>query len=41
MDLVVIFGGRSSAEGSGVTENFWRIQIGITGAERWFLPPQR
>gem|GEM_PF-1572466 len=41
MDLALVFGGRTSADAGGATEGFWRIQIGITGAERWFLPPQR
>jgi hypothetical protein len=38
-DLTLQFG-RYSASG-GAHEFFWRVQIGITGAERWFQPPQR
>lgn len=40
IDLTLQFGRRSS-DTSPAREGFWRIQIGITGAERWFLPPQR
>jgi len=38
-DLTLQFG-RYSTSGDA-HEFFWRVQIGITGAERWFLPPQR
>lgn len=37
-DITLQFGGYTA---TGAKEFFWRIQIGITGAERWFLPPQR
>ncbi len=38
-DLTLQFG-RYSTSGDA-HEFFWRVQIGITGAERWFQPPQR
>ncbi len=41
IDLALVIGGRTAADAAGASEGFWRIQIGVTGAERWFLPPQR
>lgn len=41
IDLALVIGRRTSADAAGASESFWRIQIGVTGAERWFLPPQR
>lgn len=38
-DLAVQIGRRTGS--SGVSETFWRIQLGFTGAELWFQPPQR
>lgn len=38
-DLAVQIGRRSGS--TGVSETFWRIQLGMTGAELWFQPPQR
>ncbi|MFC1545114.1 hypothetical protein ACFL44_00300 [Gemmatimonadota bacterium] len=38
-DLTLQFGSYSTS--GDAHEFFWRVQIGITGAERWFLPPQR
>jgi hypothetical protein len=41
IDLALIYGKRTASAAAGSSEGFWRIQIGVTGAERWFLPPQR
>jgi hypothetical protein len=38
-DLALQVGRRTGS--SGVSETFWRIQLGFTGAELWFQPPQR
>jgi len=38
-DLALQIGRRRGADGSG--EGFWRIQIGLSGGEKWFQPPQR
>jgi hypothetical protein len=38
-DLALQIGRRSGADGS--SEGFWRIQIGLSGGEKWFQPPQR
>ena len=41
IDLALVIGRRTASDAAGGSEGFWRIQIGVTGAERWFLPPQR
>ena len=41
IDLAIVIGRRTSSDAAGASEDFWRIQIGVTGAERWFLAPQR
>jgi hypothetical protein len=38
-DLVLQLGRRTGTDGSA--EGFWRIQIGLSGGEKWFQPPQR
>jgi len=38
-DLAIQIGKRSGS--AGYSETFWRIQLGMTGAEEWFQPPQR
>jgi len=38
-DLALQYGRRTGAD--GWSESFWRIQIGLTGGEKWFQPTQR
>ncbi len=38
-DLAIQIGRRTGS--AGFSETFWRIQLGMTGAEMWFQPPQR
>ncbi|MFO7768274.1 MAG: hypothetical protein R6W82_04890 [bacterium] len=39
VDLAFQYGGRSGP--SGTTEGFWRLELGFSGFEEWFQPPQR
>jgi hypothetical protein len=38
-DVVLVYGSRWGT--TGVSERYWRIQVGVNGTEKWFQSPQR